>query len=70
MFNGSWSGRASAAPMDFQDLLIASHHPGPIRRPVGQAAVMPDALTPEQQRLCDRIDRLTGDDARLSRFIT
>lgn len=70
VFNGSWSGRASATPMDFQDLLIASHHPGPIRRPVGQAAVMPDALTAEQQRLCDRIDRLTGDDARLSRFIT
>ncbi|MBJ2153582.1 class I SAM-dependent methyltransferase [Paracoccus sp. IB05] len=68
--NGHWSGRPSAQPMDFQDLLIAGHDPETIIAPDGHSLLPAEAMTTEQVATYARIIALTGgDEARFSQFI-
>ncbi len=75
LFNGSWSGRTSASPMDFQDLMIASRSPGRVELPGAQAHLPPAPAAPlaaETRAQVDRLlDRALGwDAANLPKFIT
>ncbi len=69
--NGHWSGRPSALPMEFQDLLIAGHDPQGITAPQDRSALPAEAMTPAQAVLYARVIALTGaDTVRFSQFIT
>lgn len=69
--NGHWSGRPSALPMEFQDLLIAGHDPGMIIAPENRSGLQGEAMTAAQAAACARIVTLTGgDETRFSQFIS
>ncbi|WP_112309767.1 class I SAM-dependent methyltransferase [Pseudogemmobacter bohemicus] len=68
---GHWSGRPSALPMDFQDLLIAGHDPQAIAAPEDRSALPSLPMNPAQAAIHARVIALTrGDAERVSQFIT
>lgn len=69
--DGYWCGRASATPMDFQDLVVASRSKGQAR-PLDLVRTMPDVSpTPWSQEVCDEVARLTGqEENRIASFLT
>lgn len=70
VFDGFWSGREGATPMDFQDLLIADRGDGTVLPRPAQPNELAPELDRREQEVCDRISAMAVGDSWAASFLT